>query len=440
MKSGAFILDNTVMDLLLDTICVVDAHGRFLALSAACKQLLGYRADELIGRPMIELVLEEDRPRTLQAAREIMAGAPLPCFENRYVRKDGQIVHVMWSARWSEAHQVRIAVARDITARKRSEERQAATFALSEAAHFAENLPDLLQRVREIIHGLLPDSELHVALPDNDSGLLQLALPCATPAEASQLLADAQQLLAGQPPPAHASHRLAIPLQGSSGNLGVLLLQGQRSTLSYQAVDRQLLHYLATQLVAFIERQQMLTRLQLMAQFDPLTGLPNRALLFDRLHTALERARRERHLLGLLFIDLDNFKQINDSLGHKAGDLLLQQVAQRLQGCMRQSDTVARLAGDEFVVLLEDLGSASHALRAAEKIRLALNAPFTLEQLPQQVLPSIGGALYPLHAQEATQLLQQADTAMYAAKRAGGNRIQLASPHGAMPGQDALPG
>ena len=84
--------------------------------------------------------------------------------------------------------------------------------------------------------------------------------------------------------------------------------------------------------------------------------------------------------------------------------------------------------------------ASAHALRAAEKIRLALNAPFTLEQLPQQVLPSIGGALYPLHAQEATQLLQQADTAMYAAKRAGGNRIQLASPHGAMPGQDGLPG
>lgn len=170
----------------------------------------------------------------------------------------------------------------------------------------------------------------------------------------------------------------------------------------------------------------MLSRLQFMAQYDQLTQLPNRELLRDRLHTALARARREQSQVALLFLDLDKFKQVNDSLGHAAGDQLLQGVAQRIQLCLREADTVARFAGDEFVVLLEDFHSADHASVVAEKIRQSLNHPFELCGQSQTILPSIGIALYPQHAQDEQQLLHHADNAMYRAKQKGGNRAHSA--------------
>eukprot|EP01032_Pedospumella_encystans_P023135 gene23135-26194_t len=126
-------------DLLLDAICMVDAGGKFVFVSAACERIFGYRQEEMIGMAMIDLVAPADRERTLAAARRIMDGQPNSRFENRYVRKDGSIVHIMWTARWSEADQLRIAVARDMTASKQSEAMQAALYAISESAHAAED-------------------------------------------------------------------------------------------------------------------------------------------------------------------------------------------------------------------------------------------------------------------------------------------------------------
>ena len=155
-----------VLDLLLDAICVVDAHGRFVFVSAAFERIFGYAPQEVIGRPMIELVYPADRERTLQAASEIMAGTPKPHFENRYVRKDGQVVHILWSAHWSEADQLRLAVAHDITELKRAESLRTALFDISEAAHAAEDLLALFRRIHQIIGGLLPARNFFVALYD----------------------------------------------------------------------------------------------------------------------------------------------------------------------------------------------------------------------------------------------------------------------------------
>lgn len=123
-----------VMDLLLDAICVVDKEGCFVSVTGACERIFGYTAEEMIGRPMIELVYHEDREKTLQQVDKIMDGYLQRHFENRYVRKDGQVVHIMWSARWSENDQVRVAVARDITERKNVESMQAARLADADVA------------------------------------------------------------------------------------------------------------------------------------------------------------------------------------------------------------------------------------------------------------------------------------------------------------------
>jgi PAS domain S-box-containing protein len=124
---------NNVMDLLPDAICIVDRQGCFVSVSGACERIFGYTAEEMIGRPMIELVFPEDRERTLKAAERVTSGYLQLHFENRYVRKDGRIVNLMWSARWSEADQVRIAVARDVTERRHVDPMNAASHAIADS-------------------------------------------------------------------------------------------------------------------------------------------------------------------------------------------------------------------------------------------------------------------------------------------------------------------
>lgn len=161
---------------------------------------------------------------------------------------------------------------------------------------------------------------------------------------------------------------------------------------------------------------------------DPLTGLPNRKLLADRLPLALAGAQRDHAQLALLFIDLDEFKPVNDTFGHDVGDELLKDVAKRIEGCVRASDTVARFGGDEFIVLLPFIESPADALSAAEKIRLAISAPFQLAGQSLHVSTSIGVAIFPEHGTDETTLLKHADMAMYQAKSDGRNLVRVYSP------------
>jgi len=174
-------------------------------------------------------------------------------------------------------------------------------------------------------------------------------------------------------------------------------------------------------------RKEVEARIQFLAQRDSLTGLPNRALFNDRLQHAIAQAERAERLLGLMFLDLDRFKDINDTLGHHLGDELLVQVAERLRGCMRESDTVARLGGDEFTVILELLNNVDEGAAVARKILDSFQTPFRLGGQTVYVSTSIGLALYPLAGRGAEALIRNADTAMYRAKEAGRNRYRLYS-------------
>jgi diguanylate cyclase (GGDEF)-like protein/PAS domain S-box-containing protein len=174
------------------------------------------------------------------------------------------------------------------------------------------------------------------------------------------------------------------------------------------------------------ELKEAQARLLRMAQYCPLTDLPNRALFSDRLQLALALAKRNQAKLALLFIDLDEFKPINDTLGHAMGDALLQVAAQRMSACVRNSDTVARLGGDEFVVLLPVVEGPADALAVAEKIRRALNETFELDGNVVQISASMGVAIYPDHGVDELILTKNADLAMYAVKAHGRNGVRLA--------------
>jgi diguanylate cyclase (GGDEF)-like protein/PAS domain S-box-containing protein len=162
-------------------------------------------------------------------------------------------------------------------------------------------------------------------------------------------------------------------------------------------------------------------RIEHMAHYDALTGLPNRALFYDRLKQAFSMAKRTQGGLALLFMDLDGFKQVNDGLGHRIGDLLLKAVAQRLSDCVRESDTVARLGGDEFTVILNEANDRGSVCKVADKIIGVIGLPFDLEGELVNIGVSIGIALQSGEAVSEDELVNSADQAMYAAKSAGKN-------------------
>lgn len=177
-----------------------------------------------------------------------------------------------------------------------------------------------------------------------------------------------------------------------------------------------------------IERSQAEARIRHMAHHDALTDLPNRTLMEDRVNQAILQVSREGGHAALILIDLDRFKNINDSLGHQTGDIALRQVAKRLRSCVRSSDTLARLGGDEFVICVPHLIDTVSLSRMAEKILQALDKPFELADLSLHIGASIGIALYPDDGYDSTELLRNADAAMYAAKDSGRGNFQFFTP------------
>lgn len=419
---------DTILDLMLDAVCVVDADGRFIYVSPAFGRILGHESDEVIGRNMIDFVHPDDRARTLEAAHEIMSGLPKPAFENRYLHRDGHVVHLMWSARWSDDRRVRVAVARDITARKRAEAMQAALYAMSEAAHEARTLPELMAGMQSRLVELVPAAQWVLALRTDPAGDLHVefaadARGAPLPGLSHAGLDFCARLAESGLASAHAvgpHERWCGALLGSGQpSPGVLAVMRPVDAPAFSDADVELLHFVALQVATALQRLRLQQRLRHMAQFDALTGLPNRTLLADRVETAIAAARRAAHMLAVLYLDVDRFKAINDTLGHAAGDALLQVVAQRLRASVRDADTVARLGGDEFVVLIPELRKRGDADAVADKIRAALAQPIDLDGRILQVGASVGVALWPADGEDGRTLLSVADAAMYALKRRG---------------------
>jgi diguanylate cyclase (GGDEF)-like protein len=172
-----------------------------------------------------------------------------------------------------------------------------------------------------------------------------------------------------------------------------------------------------------IQQARMAQRLFHLAHHDQLTGLANRALFFDRLEHLLKVARRTKQIVGVAYLDLDGFKKVNDQMGHNAGDELLKVVAERLVESMRDSDTISRFGGDEFVVLIENMPERCHAAVVGKKIVDVIKLPIVIDGKRADVSASVGIALYPDGGEGADELIKNADTAMYEAKNGGKNRF-----------------
>ncbi len=431
-----------VLDLLVDTVVVVDAEGRYVYVSASCEQLLGYTPDELIGHNMIELVHPDDRERTLAVAAEIMQGKAQNHFENRYVRKDGRVVDIMWSARWHRPDGLRLAVARDVSPLKHAARMQSAMYAISEAAHQAGDLPALCGIVHRTLGELLPLDRFEVVLYDASSDTLSYpyvsgeearpsdGVPLEEGSKLAAVLRTGDPLATTVAEPAPGSpvgdivggpvhglgNWLGVPLVSTTGVIGALVARTDAAGTGYGEEHRDLLQFVSTQVAAAIERKQADERLRFLALHDPLTLLPNRALFHDRFTIALRRAQREHEHLAVLYLDLDDFKGVNDGYGHEAGDRLLCDVARSLERSVRGSDTVARLGGDEFGMVLVNVEPGEVEDAVVARIQAAFAAPFEVDGDALRVSASIGIAVYPKDGEDQETLLRQADKGMYARK------------------------
>jgi PAS domain S-box-containing protein len=273
-----------VIDLLLDAVVIVEPDGRYAYVSAAFERIFGYAPEEVVGRQMLHLVHPDDREKTLAAVAEIMAGQDKTQLENRYIRKDGEVVHIMWSARWVPEHGVRIAVARDVSARRRAEATQAAVYAISEAANDGGSLESLCRTIHQVLGGLLPAGNCSLALCNDRGGLLEFpyhvdergAAPSPRPVAASgyagEVIRSGRSLLLGparlaEPEAANddeirgARYWLGVPLKGERGVvIGALAVKSYAEEMRFNARDVLLLNFVSTQVANAIERRRLSAR------------------------------------------------------------------------------------------------------------------------------------------------------------------------------------
>jgi len=402
----------------------VHQHGKVVYANPAAVAILGAQSeDELIGLPVSDLVDPRDRRRVAERiARGYANGVPLPAQVEKFLRRDGRSIDVEIQAspishQGEPAIQVNFV---DVTEREKSE----ATLRESEARFRAltELSSDWYWEQDEnyrftVLGGTVFNStglsvEEHLGKTHWEIDALNMTK--------TDWDAHRKTVFAHQP---FRDLELRRPGTGSTTHWasvsGSPMFDADGAFRGYRGIGRDI----SVQKRAGDEIHRL-------AFFDALTGLPNRRLLLEQLKRALHaNARHHRHG-ALLFIDLDNFKTLNDTLGHDVGDLLLQLVGQRLSACVREADTVARLGGDEFVVVLEDLEPDRHAAAAqadsvGKKILQTLNQPYDLAGREHHSSPSMGITLFDAHSHSVDDLLKQADLAMYQAKAAGRNTLRF---------------
>jgi diguanylate cyclase (GGDEF)-like protein/PAS domain S-box-containing protein len=381
-----------------DVIHVVNADGTTRYVSPSVERLLGYGSAELVGRPAAELVHGDDLAAILQEIRTGRGDGAARPLEFRAIHREGGVRYFEGVIRNLLDDPVVSGVV--INSREISERRRAQEEVMRLAALSRENPNPVLQCDAS-------GSPVHVN-------------PAAEHLTQELGLAGVRDLL----PENHEQLVRAILTDGHEFQSVEVSVADRIFAWSYRPQPETGAVFLFA--VDITSRRLMEEQLRHDALHDALTGLPNRLLFLERLaHAILRSKRRERYLFAVLFLDLDRFKVINDSLGHHVGDELLVVIARRLQGCLRPEDSVARLGGDEFAVLLEDLGGVSDATRVAERIQAELSRSVTLSGFDVFTSASIGIALSSTTYERPEYLLRNADMAMYRAKAAGHARFEV---------------
>ena len=391
-------LYRTVLETSGELIWALDREGRWTFLSAGgARRIYGRSPEELLGRAFIEVTAPALRERDHALFRRVLGGEPAFEHETRHLRSDGALVDLSFNAtalRDAENRVIGVAgTARDISERKRA---AAELHETVEKLRLAVEAADLYYWEWDAASERLHWGRSPGFAADDPDGTLRAALARGQPFEIEYRVssdAGVPQWLAARGAPMHDAAGAVYRMIGVSQDISA--------------------------------RKAREEAVRFLAYHDPLTGLPNRRLLEDRLTQAIRFAQRRDAKLAVLLVDLDDFKQVNDALGHRAGDAVLREAAQRLAGCVRRADTLARHGGDEFVIVLSEVQQPSDCALVAEKVLRALGRSFAIEERKVALGASIGISFFPADAGDGDALLRNADAAMYRAKQAGRNQYRF---------------
>lgn len=412
----------SILEQIDDAYYETDMEGNYTFANDQACRLLGRPRAELIGMNFRNIIPAEDIANTLESFNKIFStGKSNNSFAHRIVRKEGSIVYADASISLARTRQGDIVgfrcLSRDVTERKRleeelvrSEEKYRTILGEMEDAYYEVDLKGNLTFINEACcRDLCYTSEELLGL--NFSQIVAKD-------EITNVFNNFNQVYRTGEANRNFSHKI-LRKDGTTGyaEATVSLIKNKQGKITgFRAVSRDV-----------SARKKLEQKLAEMATHDFLTGLPNRILLNDRFYIAVAHAHRNDNKLAVMSLDLDSFKAVNDTLGHGAGDELLKMVSIRLSYTLRSSDTIARIGGDEFVMLLQEIHDLEDATAIADKIVESFKGPFIIEGHYLNMSPSIGMAIYPADGKDLDILMRKSDAAMYHAKREGGNRYKIFS-------------
>jgi len=390
---------------------------KFQYANSLFQELTGYSELELLSMHSLDLVYPEDRETVREKAIESLKGGSSLPYDYRFVRKDGAIIWVLEKITSTEYKGKRATVGSfmDITEYKRLE----------------GALGKLEEKYRTILENM-DDAYFEIDLAGNLT-FFNDSMCRALGYSREELMGMDSRACTAQGD-AEPTYETLAEMYRTGGQGKIIPLKFVRKDGGIRFSDTRIspLRNEKGEIVGFrgigrdvTERRRLEQKLEEMATHDPLTGLPNRLLLSDRLAVGLAQAQRNNTKLAVMMLDLDRFKNVNDTFGHSVGDELLRAAGERLTGLVRKSDTVVRMGGDEFMVLLPQIAKIEDATKVAQKILEAFRKPFVLDGHQIQTTTSIGIAIYPEDGEDVEALLKNADTALYWVKEQGRDNYEL---------------
>lgn len=430
-----------LLDAIVDTVgavvVVTDRDGRIVRFNRAAEEVSGYRADEVSGAHALGLVVPDEQcERVREVIERLMAGEFPIDHENDWGGRNGRR-RIAWrntAVMVDGRVELVVSTGIDVTDARRAAAAMAAVEVVGDLLATEGPTPSVLRRTLEELASRFGYRYLSIYLMESDGLHLGAQIGYSTPvpyfdgtrgvagrvirSRERQFIADTSLDPDYVSADEHVKSEICIPLLERGELLGILNIEADDPPLDEQ--DLVLIQAVADRLSGSIALGIKVRQLETQAFHDPLTGLANRALFLDRLQHALLRSGRKHDGIGVLFLDVDDFKNVNDALGHAAGDELLRQVGARLCASVRADDTVARLGGDEFAILLESVDGVADASRVTDRILVALGTPFLIGGRQTSIAASVGIVVTEHGGDRAAgDLLRDADIAMYHAKASG---------------------